>query len=425
MDREALQLRMKKLFTEGFTVLDIAEPLLSFDAPADAAAAALALESSRDLVGGVRRDGRVIGYVRTSDLKSGGSCGDHVREIETSRVVQHRASLPEVVQRLGEDQEYCFVSVLGQIDAFVARPHFEKPPARMWLFGMITIAEIFLTETIESVYPDDVWTDLVPTGRMRKARELHAERMRRQQPVRLVDCLQLGDKMQILIREEEWRPGARAADRATELGDDRRGSPPRRPHRGPHRRDGAGAERRPRLITLETERLCLRPLSMDDLEDVHRMHSDPETIRYASGRVKSREESLEWLKRAIDSYETNGHGFWAVELKPSGDYVGHAGLLAQIVDDVPETEIAYWILRKHWGRGLATEAAIASRDHGFRTLGRSRLISIIHPDNGASRRVAEKVGLRVEKPSIHKGIDVLIYSMGASEQGDPERCAET
>jgi hypothetical protein len=205
MDREALQLRMKKLFTEGFTVLDIAEPLLSFDAPADAAAAALALESSRDLVGGVRRDGRVIGYVRTSDLKSGGSCGDHVREIETSRVVQHRASLPEVVQRLGEDQEYCFVSVLGQIDAFVARPHFEKPPARMWLFGMITIAEIFLTETIESVYPDDVWTDLVPTGRMRKARELHAERMRRQQPVRLVDCLQLGDKMQILIREEEWR----------------------------------------------------------------------------------------------------------------------------------------------------------------------------------------------------------------------------
>ncbi len=179
------------------------------------------------------------------------------------------------------------------------------------------------------------------------------------------------------------------------------------------------------MITLETERLCLRPLSMDDLEDVHRMHSDPETIRYASGRVKSREESLEWLKRAIDSYETNGHGFWAVELKPSGDYVGHAGLLAQIVDDVPETEIAYWILRKHWGRGLATEAAIASRDHGFRTLGRSRLISIIHPDNGASRRVAEKVGLRVEKPSIHKGIDVLIYSMGASEQGDPERCAET
>ncbi|MEE8594544.1 MAG: Swt1 family HEPN domain-containing protein [Gemmatimonadota bacterium] len=205
MDREALQLRMKRLFTEGFTVLDIAEPLLSFDATADATTAMVTLEGSRDPVGGVRRDGRVSGYVRASDLQSGGSCADHVREIDPARVLQHRASLPEVVERLGEGREYCFVSVLGQIDAFVVRPHFEKPPARMWLFGLITIVEIFLTETIESLYPDDSWTELVSSGRMRKARELHAERMRRGQPVRLVDCLQVGDKMQLLIREEEWR----------------------------------------------------------------------------------------------------------------------------------------------------------------------------------------------------------------------------
>lgn len=205
MDREALQLRMKRLFTEGVTVLDIAEPLLSFDATADAAVAAEALEGSRDPVGGVRSDGRVYGYVRASDLRSGGTCGDHARDVASDRVVQHQASLPEAVECLGQGREYCFVSVLGQIDAFVARPHFEKPPARMWLFGMITIAEIFLTETIESLYPDDAWTGLLSSGRMRKARELHAERTRRQQPVRLVDCLQLNDKMQILIRDEEWR----------------------------------------------------------------------------------------------------------------------------------------------------------------------------------------------------------------------------
>jgi hypothetical protein len=205
MDREALQLRMKRLFSEGFTVLDIAEPLLSFDATADAATALAALEGSRDPVGGVRGEGRVSGYVRASDLQSGGTCADHVRDVDPDRVVQHRASLPEVVEHLSEGREYCFVSVLGQIDAFVIRMHFEKPPARMWLFGMITIAEIFLTETIESLYPDDSWTELVASGRMRKARELCAERMRRQQPVRLVDCLQVSDKMQLLIRDEEWR----------------------------------------------------------------------------------------------------------------------------------------------------------------------------------------------------------------------------
>lgn len=204
MDREALQLRMKRLFTEGFTVLDIAEPLLSFDASADAVAAAEALAGSRDPVGGVRRDGRLIGYARTCDLAAG-SVGEHAREIDPSQVVPYQTSLPQVVGRLGEGREYCFVSVLGQVDAFVARSHFEKPPARMWLFGMITVAEMMLTEVVESEHPGDSWTGLVSSGRMRKARELHAERRRRGQPVRLVDCLQLADKMQLLIREEEWR----------------------------------------------------------------------------------------------------------------------------------------------------------------------------------------------------------------------------
>ncbi len=175
---------------------------------------------------------------------------------------------------------------------------------------------------------------------------------------------------------------------------------------------------------LETERLCLRPLTLDDLEDVHRMHSDSETVRYVSGRVKSREESGKWLERAISSYERHGHGFWALELKPAGEYAGHAGLLAQLVDDVRETEIAYWILRDRWGQGLATEAAIASRDYGFQVLGRGRLISIIHPDNRASRRVAEKVGLRIEKPATHKGIEVLIYSIEPGEPIKPNEPSE-
>ncbi|MCZ6825051.1 MAG: Swt1 family HEPN domain-containing protein [Gemmatimonadetes bacterium] len=202
-DRLALQLRMKKLFTEGFTVVDIAEPLLSFDADSEATEAASALAQSRDPVGGVRRDGRVVKYVRTNDL-TGGTCADYAREIDPDQVVPHSAPLAEVVERL-EDTEHCFVSMLGQIDAFVIREHFEKPPVRMWLFGMITIVETFLTETIAALYPDDAWIELVSTGRMRKARELHAERRRREQPARLIDCLQLGDKAQILLQDPEWR----------------------------------------------------------------------------------------------------------------------------------------------------------------------------------------------------------------------------
>jgi len=165
------------------------------------------------------------------------------------------------------------------------------------------------------------------------------------------------------------------------------------------------------LRALETERLYLRPLKRDDLEGVHRMHSDPETVRFVSGRTKSRQESREWLEWAIDSYEKHGHGFWALELAASGEYVGHAGLPAQVLEGIPETETAYWVSRDHWGRGLATEAAVASRDYGFGELGLDRLISIIHPENLASRRVAEKTGLRVERPAIHKGFDVVIYAV--------------
>ena len=164
-------------------------------------------------------------------------------------------------------------------------------------------------------------------------------------------------------------------------------------------------------IVMETERLLFRPLTTEDLDHVHRMQSDPETVRFVSGITKSREESRDWLRWAIDSYERHGHGFWALVLKPSGEYIGHAGLLAQVVDDRPETEIAYWIVRDRWGQNLATEAAVASRDHGFDVLGRDRLISIIHPENRASRRVAEKAGLQVEKTSTHKGFEVLIYSI--------------
>jgi len=202
-DRLALQLRMKKLFTESFTVVDIAEPLLSFDADSEATEAASALANSRDPVGGVRRDGRVVEHVRANEL-TGGTCAEHAREIDPDQVVPHSAPLPLVIERL-EDTEYCFVSVLGQIDAFVIRGHFEKPPVRMWLFGMITIVETFLTETIAALYPDDAWIGLVSTGRMRKTRELHAERRRREQPARLIDCLQLGDKAQILLQDPEWR----------------------------------------------------------------------------------------------------------------------------------------------------------------------------------------------------------------------------
>ena len=91
--------------------------------------------------------------------------------------------------------------------------------------------------------------------------------------------------------------------------------------------------------------------------------------------------------------------------------MGQCGLTVQEVEGKEEIEIGYLFLRKSWGQGLATEAARAVRDHGFHTLGYARLISLIDPGNLASRRVAEKVGLRQEKEVEKWGKRICVYAI--------------
>ena len=146
-----------------------------------------------------------------------------------------------------------------------------------------------------------------------------------------------------------------------------------------------------------------------DLDAVHGLFADPEAMRFSLTGVRDREATREGLTRAIAAFEHRGHGFLAALLRIDGRYVGHAGLLTQEVDGHEVTEIAYWFLRRHWNRGLATEAAAACRDHGFDVLGRESLCSLIRPANLASRRVAEKLGMRCERRTVWKGVDVCVY----------------
>ena len=104
----------------------------------------------------------------------------------------------------------------------------------------------------------------------------------------------------------------------------------------------------------------------------------------------------EWVRWTLDSYRDHGFGLWVAILEDSGGFAGQCGLTVQEVEGEEEVEIGNLFLRKYWGRGLAAEAASASRDHGFR-LGYERLVSLIDPRNFASRRVAEKTGLTLEE----------------------------
>lgn len=170
------------------------------------------------------------------------------------------------------------------------------------------------------------------------------------------------------------------------------------------------------LERLETERMVLRRLEPGDLDGVHELFSDPEVMRFSITGPRDRAACREWLEAATARHEQHGHGFLAAISRDDGRYLGHVGLLAQELDGEPRTEIAYWLARRAWGRGLATEGARACRDWGFEILGRDALYSFIHIENTRSMRVAERVGLRNEGNATWKGMEICVYRIGRDDE---------
>lgn len=193
--------RALRLFTQAFVAEDIAEPLRSFDGERRVDDVISLMELQELEVAGVRQGGAVVAAVRRSDLpETEELLGKLARPISRGQIVSGECPLSEVGIVLSR-YEYCFVNVLDGIGGVLTRNDFEKPIVRMWLFGVITIIEMAITERIRNRWPDDSWADLISERRLQQARKLHTERNRRKQYCELLDCLQLGDKGRILISD--------------------------------------------------------------------------------------------------------------------------------------------------------------------------------------------------------------------------------
>jgi hypothetical protein len=199
----ASEQRLRRVFIESFSAADIAEPLASFDAGAPASEALAVMTSRRFKVAGIRKDGTICGYVREEDLGEG-VCADVLCRFGPDEVVSDSAGIPELVMRLN-GRARVFVTVLGQVGGIVTKTDLQKPPVRMWLFGIISIIEMGLTRLIKSAYPDGSWRDCISEGRLQKAEALLEERRRRHQDLDLLDCLQFSDRGQIVLRNEDLR----------------------------------------------------------------------------------------------------------------------------------------------------------------------------------------------------------------------------
>ena len=195
---------IRRVFTELFTARDIAEPLLSFDNSTAAEFAHSILTEKQLTFAGVRTRGFVSAYVETTDLSLGRTCGDMARPIAAEHSVEESLPLAALVCHL-TNQPRIFVSALGQICGFVTRDCLQKPPARMWLFGMITLIEMRFSGLIEQACPNESWKSYLSEGRLQKATELQALRASRGQHVTLGDCLQFADKTNINARSTALR----------------------------------------------------------------------------------------------------------------------------------------------------------------------------------------------------------------------------
>ena len=202
---------LRRVFQQAFVVHDIAESLVSFDDSASAADVRSLMESMRFEVVGIRTDGRVSGYVERDDLGIG-RCADFVKPFEEAQVILDSAPLPELVLRLRERRRL-FVSVLGRVGGIVSRSDLHKPPVRMWLFGMVTLIEMRFSRLIERFCPHGEWKQFLSAGRIQKAEQLLQERIRRDQDLTLLDCLQLSDKAQIVARNAQLREMTRFESR--------------------------------------------------------------------------------------------------------------------------------------------------------------------------------------------------------------------
>ena len=152
-------------------------------------------------------------------------------------------------------------------------------------------------------------------------------------------------------------------------------------------------------VPTPTARLAFRPMTEDDLDDLAALLGDPAVMRHYP-RPKNRDEALAWIDWNRRLYRREGFGLWLVTLRSTGEFVGDCGLTPQLVEGTTEIELGYHVRAKLHGRGYATEAAIACRDHARDVLGVPRLVAIIHPDNTASQRVAEKAGLGHERDAV-------------------------
>jgi ribosomal-protein-alanine N-acetyltransferase len=162
---------------------------------------------------------------------------------------------------------------------------------------------------------------------------------------------------------------------------------------------------------LETKRVVLLPWDSEDWLAFKPIATDPQVMRYVSedGQPWTDAQIVEFVERQRNHYLNHGFCLWKMVSRDSEEVVGFCGL--QPLTGTSEIEIGWWLSPGLWGQGIATEAAAAALADAFGRSGLDRAVAVAQKENRASTRVMEKIGMRCERETTHRGFRVVLYSI--------------
>lgn len=196
---------LRKIFIDNITARNIYEPLLCCPVESNAYDAREAL-SVRDFdVAGVKEteDGAVVGYVQAVDLGDQ-TVREYVKEISPNHLISDSTPIAEIFSVLSE-MDFAFVLSGKHISGIITKADINKPPVRIYIFGIISLLEMHLNAWINHYYPENSWVNDVPEKRMQEASEIFELRKGKNQELSLLECLQLCDKRDLLAKSTHFR----------------------------------------------------------------------------------------------------------------------------------------------------------------------------------------------------------------------------
>jgi ribosomal-protein-alanine N-acetyltransferase len=165
------------------------------------------------------------------------------------------------------------------------------------------------------------------------------------------------------------------------------------------------------VLIAKTNRMLIRPLSLDDLSALTSILSDPEVMKHSIRGVCDEGATREFIEWCLSCYESHGVGPWALVDKCSSDLIGFCGVGPEPVADAEEISLGYRLGRRYWGEGLASESSHAVLAYAFNEKAFDSIVTIIEPEHVASLRVAEKVGFSEYQNIDFHGREVRLYRM--------------